>query len=247
MGEKKTYCVSDIHLGLRAEEKSLKRDKLFARWLTEAATDAESIYILGDLFDYWYEYKTVVPKGFTRVLGKLAELADSGINIHIFPGNHDIWMFTYFQEELGATVHHKQPYEVDIAGKKFLMGHGDGLGPGDKGYKFLRSIFTSRFCQFLYAMIHPRITMGFAHRWSKHSRLSKGVATPFYGKDELLYKYAQGVLKEKHIDYFVFGHRHTPIIMSVAESSSLVILGEWIRGCEYAVFDEQKIELKKFE
>lgn len=247
MSKKKTYFVSDIHLGLRAEERSLDRDRLFARWLSEVAADAESIYILGDLFDYWYEYKTVVPRGFTRVLGKLAELADSGVNIHIFPGNHDIWMFTYFQEELGATVHHKQPYEVVVDGKKFLMAHGDGLGPGDKGYKFLRGIFTCRFLQFLYAMIHPRISMGFAHRWSKHSRLSKGVAIPFRGEEELLYKYTQGVLKEKHIDYFIFGHRHTPLIMSVAEDSSLVILGEWIRGCEYAVFDGEKIELKKFE
>ena len=247
MSKKKTYFVSDIHLGLRAEERSLNRDRLFARWLSKVADDADSIYILGDLFDYWYEYKTVVPKGFTRVLGKLAELSDSGINIHIFPGNHDIWMFTYFQEELGATVHHKQPYEVEIAGKKFLMGHGDGLGPGDKGYKFLRGIFTCRFLQFLYAMVHPRITMGFAHRWSKHSRLSKGVAIPFRGESELLYKYAQSTLKEKHINYFVFGHRHTPLTMSVAESSVLVVLGEWIRGCEYAIFDGEKVTLKKFE
>ncbi len=127
------------------------------------------------------------------------------------------------------------------------MGHGDGLGPGDKGYKFLRGIFTCRFLQFLYAMVHPRITMGFAHSWSKHSRLSKGVATPFNGENELLYKYAQSVSKEKHINYFIFGHRHTPLIMSVAEDAALVILGEWIKGCEYAVFDGEKVELKKFE
>ena len=247
MSSKKTYFVSDIHLGLRAEAKSLDRDRKFARWLNEVSADAESIYILGDLFDYWYEYKTVVPRGYTRVLGKLAELADAGINIHIFPGNHDIWMFTYFQKELGATVHHKQPYETEISGKTFLMAHGDGLGPGDRGYKFLRKIFTCRFIQLLYAMIHPRITMGFAYAWAKHSRLSKGVATPFQGKNELLYKYTQEVLKEKQISYFVFGHRHTPIIMDVGEGSSLVILGEWIRGCEYAVFDGQKVELKKFE
>ena len=181
------------------------------------------------------------------MLGKLAELADSGINIHIFPGNHDIWMFTYFQKELGATVHHKQPYEVEISGKKCLMAHGDGLGPGDKGYKFLHSIFTCRFLQFLYAMVHPRITMAFAHRWSKHSRLSKGVAIPFKGKDELLYKYTQEILKESQIDYFIFGHRHTPLIMNVADNSALVILGEWISGCEYAVFDGEKVKLKKFE
>ena len=247
MSEKKTYFVSDIHLGLRSEEQSLDRDRFFARWLSTVAADAESIYILGDLFDYWYEYKTVVPRGFTRVLGKLAELADSGINIHIFPGNHDIWMFTYFQKEIGATVHHKQPYEVEFAGKKFLMAHGDGLGPGDRGYKFLRGIFTCRFLQFLYAMIHPRITIGYAHWWAKRSRLSKGVATPFNGKDELLYKYTQDVLKEKHINYFIFGHRHTPLIMDVAKDSSLVILGEWIKGCEYAVFDGEKVELRKFE
>lgn len=248
MLRKKTYFVSDIHLGLSAEKKSHDRDKLFTRWLNEVSADAESIYILGDMFDFWYEYKSVVPKGFTRVLGKLAELADSGINIHIFPGNHDLWMFGYFEEEIGATVHHKQPYEVEIGGKKFLMAHGDGLGPGDKGYKFLRKIFTSRILQFFYAMIHPRITMAFAHRWSKHSRLSKGVAVPFKGKDELLYKYAQEELKSKPIDYFVFGHRHTPVDMTVDNTNStLIILGEWIRGCVYAVYDGEKVELKKFE
>ncbi|MDR0660160.1 MAG: UDP-2,3-diacylglucosamine diphosphatase [Prevotellaceae bacterium] len=247
MGNKKTYFVSDIHLGLRAEKQTLDRDRLFARWLSGVSKDAESIYILGDLFDYWYEYKTVAPRGFTRVLGKLAELADSGINIHIFPGNHDLWMFDYFEKELGAIVHHKQPYEVEIEGKKFLMGHGDGLGPGDKGYKFLRKIFTCRFLQFLYAMIHPRISMGFAHRWSKHSRLSKGVAFPFQGEDEQIYKYAQDILKEKQVDYFVFGHRHTPVMMKVEDKSTLIILGEWIQGREYGTFDGEKFKMKKFD
>lgn len=247
MPGKKIYFASDIHLGLCAKGRSLDHDRLFVRWLNEVKEDAEAIYILGDLFDFWFEYKKVVPKGFTRVLGKLAELADSGISIHIFVGNHDLWMFGYLEEELGAKVHREQTYETELYGKRFIMGHGDGLGDNDKGYKLLRRIFTCRFLQRLYAMLHPRIGLGLAHLWSKHSRLSKGVAVPFKGnEEETLYQFAKSTLKSKHVDYFVFGHRHTPIIMEMEQDAFLVILGEWISGCEYGVFDGDRLELKKF-
>ncbi len=247
MTNKKIYFASDIHLGLCAEKRSYRIDRVFAGWLNEIAADAEAIYIVGDLFDFWFEYKKVVPKGFARVLGKLAELADAGVEIHIFPGNHDMWMFGYLEEELGAIVHHKQPYEVTLCGKRFFIAHGDGLGVGDRSYKLLRRFFTSRFLQRLFAMLHPRIGIGLAHVWSKHSRLSKGVAIPFNGASESLYCFSQDMLKKQHVDYFVFGHRHTPLIIGMEQNASLVILGEWIEGCEYAVFDGEKLELKKYE
>lgn len=245
MSTKKVYFASDVHLGLRAEVHSLDRDRLFARWLSEAGKDAEAIFLVGDIFDFWYEYKKVVPKGFTRVLGKLAELADKGIPIHIFTGNHDLWMFGYFERELGAIVH-RAPYEVELQGKRFVIAHGDGLGVGDKGYKLLRKAFTSRVLQFFFSMLHPRIALGLAHSWSKQSRLSKGVAIPFKGEDEPLYSYARQVLADRHVDYFVFGHRHTPLMMDMGDNAQLVILGEWIRGNEYGVLENGVLELRKF-
>ena len=239
----KYYFVADVHLGLPVGD-TQQREQCFVAWLDRAAQDAKAIFLLGDIFDFWCEYKKVVPKGFTRTLGKLAELTDRGIEIHFFPGNHDLWTFGYLSEELGIQVHHR-PLEINLNGKLFYLAHGDNIGKMGKGYRCLRSIFTSRFFQKCFAYIHPRWGVAFAHRWSHHSRLSKGVSFPFRYEKEPLYQFAQAHAKEHPIDYFIFGHLHTPIAVPVNERSQLVILGEWIHGCEYAVFDGIGLELRK--
>jgi len=239
----KYYFVADVHLGLPVGD-TQQREQRFVAWLDMAAQDAKAIFLLGDIFDFWCEYKKVVPKGYARTLGKLAELADRGVEIHFFTGNHDLWTFGYLSEELGIQVHHS-PLEINLNGKLFYLAHGDNVGKIPKGYRRLRSMFTSRFFQKCYTSIHPRWGVAFAHRWSRHSRLSKGLSFPFRHEKEPLYQFAEAYAKEHSIDYFIFGHLHTPITVSVGEHSRLVILGEWIQGCEYAVFDSTGLELRK--
>ncbi|MDR1054552.1 MAG: UDP-2,3-diacylglucosamine diphosphatase [Prevotellaceae bacterium] len=248
MSGKKIYFASDVHLGLKTYNSAREREIRFVRWLEIVRHNAEAIFLLGDIFDFWFEYKKVVPKGFVRTLGKIAEITDSGIPVHYFTGNHDLWAFNYFPEETGVILH-TQAYKTELKGKYFFLAHGDGLDVTDKGYRQLKAIFTNRFLQRCFAAIHPRIGVGFGHVWSQHSRLSKGVSIGFKGEEEGIYKFAKQQLnKESVIDYFVFGHRHTPLIINVNNTNTkLVILGEWIEGCQYAVFDGKNIELLKFD
>jgi UDP-2,3-diacylglucosamine hydrolase len=245
---KKIYFASDFHLGVPDKKSSLIREKKIIRWLNQATEDAEEIWLLGDLFDFWFDYKKVVPRGFVRLLGKMADIVDSGIPITVFTGNHDMWFFDYLQEEIGVTLY-REPVDREWAGKKFLIGHGDGLGPGDKGYKFIKKVFSNKVCQWLFRWIHPDIGIGIADYFSGKSRASTGDYDKFYlGDDkEWLSIYAKEVLKSEHYDYFIFGHRHLPIDIAVGENSRYINLGEWINYFTYAVFDGKELKLLSFE
>jgi UDP-2,3-diacylglucosamine hydrolase len=244
---KKIYFLSDFHLGAPNATESLVREKRIIRFLDEIKQDAAQIFILGDLFDFWFEYKKVVPKGYVRILGKLAELTDSGIPIHFFVGNHDMWMTNYFQQELNIPVYF-EPVAFDLFGKKFLIGHGDGLGPGDHGYKFIKKIFRNKACQWLFGILPPFIGMGLADYFSKKSRAQTGQTDEiFLGDDkEWLIIYCKVVLKTTHYDYFIFGHRHLPINVSVGGNSRYINLGDWIKYNSYACFDGNELELKYY-
>ncbi|MFA8434029.1 MAG: UDP-2,3-diacylglucosamine diphosphatase [Marinifilaceae bacterium] len=249
MSEKRIYFASDVHLGAPALNNNREREKLFVKWLDQVKEDAEAIYLMGDIFDFWFEYKRAVPRGFTRVLGKLAEITDRGIPVHFFTGNHDIWVFDYLPEEVGVIVHKKE-WSTEIKGKKFFLGHGDGLGPFDKSYKLLKKIFTNRILQWCFARIHPNLSIWLAHRWSSHSRLKDGKveADSFRGPDkEWLVLFAKEELKKVHYDYFVFGHRHWPCNIDLGNSSRYINTGDWITHFSYAVFDGEKMEVKEFE
>lgn len=244
---KKTYFVSDAHLGLPPEEKSRYREKLLVRWLDEKRKDAEAFYLLGDIFDYWFEYKKVVPRGFVRFLGKIAEITDSGIPVYFFTGNHDVWVFDYLPSEIGVEVHRK-PIIREMHGKIFYLAHGDGLGQGERTYKLLKSIFTSKILQWLYARIHPNASAAFAHRWSMKSRLSKGNYTPFLGEEkEHLIHHSRELLEEKNIDYFVYGHRHVPYELQLNKKARVIYLGDWFVNFTYGEFDGEQMHLRKFE
>ena len=244
-GNKKIYFLSDFHLGAPNAEASLIREKKIIRFLDNIKADAAEIFIVGDLFDFWYEYKKVVPKGYVRILGKLAELTDSGIPIHFFVGNHDMWMRDYFQKELNIPVYF-EPVPFEFNGKKFLVGHGDGLGPGDKGYKFIKKIFRNKAAQWLFGILPPAMGMGIAHYFSRKSRAQTGQTDEkFLGEDkEWLIQYSKDVLKTVHYDYLVFGHRHLPIDFKINDQSRYINLGDWIKYFSYAVFDGNNLELK---
>ncbi|MFP4844476.1 UDP-2,3-diacylglucosamine diphosphatase [Winogradskyella sp. PE311] len=245
---KKIYFASDNHLGAPTMEASRPREKKFVAWLDEIKHDAAAIFLLGDLFDFWFEYKTVVPKGFTRTLGKLAEIADSGIPIHYFVGNHDLWMNGYFEEELGIPVYHK-PQEFTFNDRSFFIGHGDGLGPGDKGYKRMKKVFLSPFFKWVFKWGHPDIGMRIAQYFSvKNKMISGDDDATFLGEEnEWLAIYCKRKLKEKHRDFFVFGHRHLPLEIQLNESSKYINLGDWIQYYTYGVFDGNSFELKTFQ
>ena len=243
----KIYFVSDVHLGAPALTNNKERERLFVRWLDEIKKDASMIFLMGDIFDYWYEYRRVVPRGFSRTLGKIAEIADSGIPIHFFTGNHDIWVFDYLPNELGVQVHYNEK-RMTLSGKKFLLAHGDGLDPFDKGYHFLKKLFTNPILQWVFARLHPNLGIALAHAWSKKSRLIKGMNTPFKGEDkEGLYLYAKSVLDNEDVDYFVFGHRHLLLNLPLENKSRYINLGDWITHFSYGVFDGEKFELKTYK
>lgn len=244
---KKIYFASDFHLGVPDQESSLEREKMVVKWLEEIRHDAEEIYLMGDIFDFWFEYKSVVPKGFVRLLGKLAEITDSGIPVYFFTGNHDMWMFGYFPKELNIPVL-REPVTKVFNGKKFFLGHGDGLGPGDHGYKFIKKVFANKFCQWLFARFHPNFGMSIAQYWSRKSRIANGSKDEkFHGETgEWLVIYSKEVLQKEHFDYFLFGHRHLPLDIQLNEKSRYVNLGEWVNYRSYAVFDGEKLELKYF-
>jgi UDP-2,3-diacylglucosamine hydrolase len=245
---KKIYFLSDFHLGAPNAEASLIREKKIVQFLDEIKHDSEQIFIVGDLFDFWYEYKTVVPRGYVRILGKLAELTDNGIMIHFFVGNHDMWMTDYFQKELNIPVYF-EPKTFEFNNKKFLIGHGDGLGPGDRGYKFIKKIFRNKICQWLFGILPPAIGIGIANYFSNKSRSREDSNIEvFLGEqDEWLLIYSKEVLLKEHFDYFIFGHRHLPIDFTLNENSRYINLGEWINYNSYAVFDGANLELKYYK
>jgi len=242
---KKIYFISDVHLGLYPPEQSARREKWLVSWLDEIKQDASELYLLGDIFDYWHEYRHVVPRGHTRLLGKLAELSDMGIRLHYFTGNHDIWIYDYLPSEIGLTLY-RHPVIREMDGYKFFIGHGDGLGPGDRSYKLLKAIFTNKVLQWLFARIHPNAAMTFGKRWSRSSRYAKGiVADPYLGDDrEFQVVFAMQTLKKEHFDYFIFGHRHIPFMINLGNNSYVVNLGDWINNFSYAVWDGRELLLK---
>ena len=244
---KKIYFLSDFHLGAPDHASSLIREKKIIRFLDEIRHDAAEIFILGDLFDFWYEYRKVVPKGYVRILGKLAEITDAGIPVYFFVGNHDMWMTDYFQKELNIPVFF-EPKEFIFNGRHFLIGHGDGLGPGDQGYKFIKKVFRNKSCQWLFGILPPYIGMGIAGYFSRKSRAQTGQSDEvFLGEDkEWLIQYCKEVLSKKHYHYFVFGHRHLPLDIKLAENSRYLNLGDWIKYDSYAVFDGQDMVLKYY-
>jgi len=245
---KKIYFASDQHLGIPNHADSLVREKKFIAWLETVQGDAEALFLLGDLFDFWFEYKEVVPKGFVRVLGKLAELRDKGILIYFFVGNHDLWMRDYFEKELNIPVYF-EPLEFTANGKKFLIGHGDGLGPGDKGYKRMKRVFTNRFSKWLFRWLHPDLGIRLGVYLSTKNKLISGDEDViFLGEDkEWLVQYCREKLKHNHYDYFLFGHRHLPMTISLTDEATYINTGDWISHFTYAVFDGKKTELKEYK
>lgn len=241
------YFASDLHLGMHPLEESRVRERYFIEWLEEIRQDAKELWLLGDIFDYWFEYSKVVPRGFTRFLGTLASLADQGVEIHIFPGNHDVWLFDYLPDEIGLTIH--QTTMIKTWGKcRFMLGHGDGLLKSDRSYRLLQAIFKSKILQWFYARIHPNGSSSFAQWWSRKSRIKTGAYVPFLGPEkEHQVIYAKKILeKQPDIDYFIFGHRHVPFQIQISPSSQVVCLGDWIQNFTYAVFDGEELHLKKF-
>ena len=244
---KKLYFASDFHLGVPDYDASLTREKRIVRWLDTVSSDAQAIYLLGDIFDFWFEYGHAIPKGFIRLQGKLAELRDKGLPIYFFTGNHDMWMFDYFEKELGIIIY-REPQVLEIGNHKLLTGHGDGLGPGDNTYKFLKKFFNSSICQWLFARIHPNLGIGIANYWSKKSRISNTrMEEKFEGEEnEFLLTYCRELEKSSHYDFYVFGHRHLPLDLKVGENSRYLNLGEWVHFNTYAEYDGQEFTLKTF-
>ena len=242
----KIYFASDLHLGVPNREKSLVREKLFVQWLDEIKNDAEAIYLVGDIFDFWFEYKKAVPKGYVRLLGKLAEISDSGIPIHIFTGNHDMWLFDYLEDEINAHIY-REPIEISMKGKRFFISHGDGLGPGDNGYKLIKKIFKNKLCQWLFERIHPNLGISIAQYWSEKSRIANGEKDEsYYGEKEWLTQFCKEKMKTIEVDYFIFGHRHLPLEVDLGNNTIYINLGEWVNYNSYAVFDGKRLELKRY-
>lgn len=255
MKNSKIYFASDFHLGIPDHESSLIREKKLVRWLDMVSQDADEIFLMGDIFDFWFEYKYVVPKGYVRLLGKIAEITDKGIPVHVFRGNHDIWAFDYLNKELNVVLHRK-PMIREFDGKKFFLAHGDGLGPGDTGYKILKKVFEFKPNQFLFRWLHPDIGSWMGLFFSKRSRLANVAkynkeeknGNHIELKDEMLLHYAkQKALEDPGINYFIFGHRHIPIIEKIGKNAEVVILGDWLLYFTYGVFENGKMSLRYFE
>ena len=245
---KKIYFLSDAHLGLPNFEESLVREKLLVEWLEKVRKDAKEIYLVGDIFDFWFEHKRVVPRGFTRFLGKISEICDSGIPVHFFTGNHDLWIFNYLPKETGVILH-REKIILETNGKRFLIAHGDALGPKDTSFKILKKIFLNKVCQWFFQRLHPNFTMWIGINWSKGSRYNdKTENLRFLGEDkERLIIYAKRKLKEQHYDYFIFGHRHVPYEFQLENNSKYINLGDWITNFTYAEFDGQELSLKHYK
>ena len=233
-------------MGAGTYEQQVRTEKKVVSWLDTIKQDAFAIYLLGDMFDFWFEYKRAIPKGFIRFQGKLAEIRDAGIPITFFTGNHDMWLFDYFPKELGIPVI-REPQSFRINGKDFFVGHGDGLGPGDFSFKILKWIFNNKLCQWAFARLHPNLGIGIASFWSKKSRINSGKKQDAYlGEDEWLLSFSREQEKIKHHDFYIFGHRHLPLDLKVNENSRYINLGEWVNHFTYAKFDGVNLELKSF-
>lgn len=245
---KKIYFASDQHFGVPDLQQSRIREEKFIRWMDSIKKNAQVLFLMGDLFDFWHEWKFVVPKGYIRVLGKLAELKDAGIDIYFFVGNHDLWMKNYFEDELGIPVFFEKKY-YEINSNQFLLAHGDGLGPGDKGYKRMKKVFTNPIAQWAFRWLHPDIAMKIANYMSQKNKMISGVEDQkFLGEDkEFLILYSKEKLKTEKIDYFVYGHRHLPMVLDLQKGAKYINLGDWISYFTYGVFDGEQFDLKKFE
>jgi len=244
---KKIYFASDFHLGVSGKHSTHEREQKIVTWLEAISADAHVIFLLGDIFDFWFEYKRVIPKGFVRLQGKLASLTDAGTPIYFFSGNHDMWMFDYFPKELGIPVYH-HPVSFKINGHSLHIGHGDGLGPGDHFYKALKKIFRSKVSQWMFRWLHPDFGVSLAHSWSKRSRISNQKNTEtFNEEDEWILEYCRELEMQEHHDYYVFGHRHLPLDVAVSEGSRYINLGEWVNHYTYGVYDGETMVLKTFE
>ena len=243
MNNNRSYFVSDVHLGLQVADPA-GREARFVNFLLSLPQDAHALYLLGDIWDFWYEYRDVVPKGYVRVFAALQELIDRGVKVYFFQGNHDVWTYSYF-EELGM-IRLVQPALVEIGGKKFCLGHGDGLGPVPRGYLFLRSVFHSRFLQILFSMLHPWIAFRFGNNWSKGNRLARKEEYVFKGESEPLYKFAVDYAREHEVDHFVFGHYHVGVSMHLPSGATFNILKDWISSSPYMYFDGEGLHSCSF-
>ncbi len=240
------YFASDFHLGAPDEMQSLEREKKIVRWLDSISVDCRYLFLVGDLFDFWFEYKHVVPRGYVRFLGKLAEMSDRGVELFLFTGNHDMWMFGYLEQQLGARVF-RECIELQFDEKNMLVGHGDGLGPGDHTYKFLKRIFENRLCQKLFGALHPGIGFGIARGWSSHSRVANNKDEEFLGDAEFLWQYSREMQAKRHHDFYIFGHRHLPLDLPVGDNSRYLNPGEWLNHCRFLRFDGSRLEMKEWE
>lgn len=245
----KIYFASDFHLGAPDHASSLARERRIVRWLDTIKADAEQLFLVGDLFDFWFEYRHVAPKGHVRFLGKLAELADAGIQIHFFTGNHDMWAFSYLQDEIGVKLYRK-PQVFELHGRRFLVGHGDGLGPAQRGFKLLRAVFHHKAFQWFFARFHPNFSFTIAHFWSATSRNRRPRIAGYKGDaSEYLVAYVEQKARTLDVDFFVFGHRHLPIdyVVQSRPSARYLNLGEWFQSNSYAVFDGNTMAIQFFE
>jgi len=246
-GGKKVYFVSDSHLGIPDYQSSLKREKLLVKWLEEIRHDAQEIFFLGDIFEFWFEYRHVVPRGYVRLFGKIAELTDAGIPVNFFIGNHDMWIRDYFVNELGMRIY-KKPILCTYNNQTFYIAHGDGLGPGDHGYKLLKKVFSNPLCKWLFARLHPNFAYSIALYFSKRSRLARGESDKiFLGEDEeRLILFAKEFSEKQDVDFFIFGHRHLPLNIPLSNNTRYLNSGDWFNNFSYIAYDGKEVYLKKF-
>jgi UDP-2,3-diacylglucosamine hydrolase len=243
---KKVYFASDFHLGAPDFNSSKEREIKIVHWLNSIRQNAQAVFLVGDIFDFWFEYVYTVPKGFVRLQGKIAEFTDSGIPVYLFSGNHDMWMFGYLEKELGVKIYHN-PIEVSINNFKLMVGHGDGLGPGDYSYKFLKKIFRNRICQWMFARLHPNLSFFVANKWSRKSRISNNENDKYLGENEWLFSYCKEVEELQHHDFYIFGHRHLPLDLKVADNSRYINLGEWMNYFTFAELSKNGLTLKSIK
>ena len=243
----KIVFASDFHLGIDTDHTSKERELRIVDWLMSLRYEMKELFLVGDIFDYWFEYKTSIPKGFSDFLSALKILRNDGVKIHFFTGNHDLWMFDYFQDQFDIAIY-KYPIELKVNDSLLLVGHGDGLGPGDTFYKLLKRIFTNKIAQWIFRWIHPDLGIGMARKWSKSSRLQKaGSDEQFLGEKEFLIQYCRKREVEQHHDLYIFGHRHLPLNVEIQGNSRYYNLGEWVHQCTYGVFDGKTFSLQTFE
>jgi len=246
--EKKIYFASDAHLGFPNLKEGREREMIFVSWLDSIKDDVGELFLLGDIFDFWFEYKRVVPRGYTRTIGRLADFTDRGIKVHFFTGNHDLWIRDYLTTEAGIILH-REPFVTEFSGKTFYLAHGDGLGKGDRGYKVLKWIFTNRVLHWLFSRLHPNFALWLAHAWSNKSRYAKGVVADYLDEEnDILLNFAKEIEKEQHHDYYIFGHRHRPVDMTICNNRARFInLGDWLTLFSYGIFDGKELYLKFYE